>query len=82
MYEIIQDPITVIVRFGNGKVLPMIFKWKDHVYKIESLHLTHKKRDGEDIIYYFNVSDETNYFKLSFSTKTLGWRIEELYWDG
>lgn len=82
MLEQINEPINIVVSFQNGKVLPIYFKWRSHTYKIEKLNLVHKIRDGKDTIYYFNVTDKTNYFKLSFSTKDLGWKIEELYYDG
>lgn len=82
MIEVINEPISILVNFGNNKVLPLFFQWRNKKYKVEKLNLVHKKRDGADTIYYFNVTDKTNYFKLSFSTKNLGWRIEELYFEG
>lgn len=82
MLESINEPISILVNFGDNKVLPLFFQWRNRRYKIEKLNLVHKKRDGTDTIYYFNVTDKTNYFKLSFSTKNLGWRIEELYYEG
>ena len=82
MYEIINEPIEVLVSFANDKVLPLYFKWRNKRYKIEKLNLIHHQRDGEGKIYYFNVTDKVNYFKLSFSTNNLAWRIEELYCEG
>ena len=82
MLEVINEPISILVSFNQNKVLPLLFQWRGKKYKIEKLNLVHKKRDGTDTIYYFNVTDKTNYFKLSFSTKNLNWRIEELYWEG
>jgi len=82
MHEVLNDPISILVSFSQDKVLPLFFKWRNKKYKIEKLNLVHKKRDGKDTIYYFNVSDNANYFKLSFSTKDLAWKIEELYFEG
>lgn len=82
MYELINEPINILVSFGQNQILPLYFKWRDKKYKIDKLNLVHKKRDGEDKIYYFNVSNHANYFKLSFSTKSLLWKIDELYYDG
>lgn len=83
MLEIINEPIDILVSFGqDNKVLPLYFKWRNKRYKIDKLNLVHKKTDGSGTIYYFNVSDSTNYFKLSFSTKNMNWRIEELYFEG
>ena len=82
MLEVINEPISILVNFGNNKVVPLFFKWRNKRYKIENLNLVHKKRDGDSMIYYFNVSDKANYFKLSFATKDLSWRIDELYFEG
>ncbi|MBU1165085.1 hypothetical protein KKA15_06035 [Patescibacteria group bacterium] len=82
MYEVIEEPIEVLVSFCDTKIVPLYFKWRNKRYKIDKLNLLHHKRDGEGKIYYFNVTDKANYFKLSFSTNNLVWRIEELYFDG
>ena len=82
MHEQINEPISILVHFGSNKVFPVFFEWRHKRYKIEKLNLVHKKRDGDGTVYYFNVTDKTNYFKLAFSTKDLGWRIEELYYEG
>ena len=84
MFEKINDPIDVVVRFHTKghKVMPSFFKWRNKTYKIEKLNLVHKRRDGNDKIYYFSVSDKANYFRLAFFTRDLSWRIEELFYEG
>ncbi|PIS05490.1 MAG: hypothetical protein COT81_00545 [Candidatus Buchananbacteria bacterium CG10_big_fil_rev_8_21_14_0_10_42_9] len=88
MHEIIAEPIEVLVGFCNSannkikdKVVPLFFKWRNHRYKVDKINLIHKQKEGRGIIYYFNVSHKTNYFKLSFSTIDLKWRLEELYYS-
>ena len=82
MYETINEPVEVLVSFDKDKILPMFFKWRQQRYRVERVNLIHSQRNGEGKIYYFNVSDQTNYFKLSFSTQTLRWQLDELYTDG
>jgi len=82
MHEVINEPIDILVSFGSGKVLPLFFRWRKRKYAVEKMNLVHTKKDGRETIYYFNVSNKTNYFKLSFSTKTLGWKIDELFYEG
>lgn len=82
MHEALDEPINILVNFNGTRVIPLFFKWRNKKYKIEKLNLVHKKRDGNDTIYYFNVSDNANYFKLSFSLKNMNWKIEELYYEG
>lgn len=82
MIEKVDEPIEVSVNFNKNKVLPVLFKWRGKTYHIEKLNLVHKKRSGNDKIYYFSVSDNANFFRLAFSTADLSWRLEELYYEG
>lgn len=82
MYERINEPIEVLVRFNGNKIIPEIFKWRKKIYKIEKVNMVHDEKDGNNKIYYFSVSDRINFFRLAFFTKNLHWRIEELYFEG
>jgi hypothetical protein len=82
MFEKIDEPIELLVRFKKDKVLPTYFKWRNKTYWIEKINLVHKERQGNDKIYYFSVSDNANFFRLAFFTRDLSWRLEELYWEG
>ena len=82
MYETINEPINVLVAFGQDQVRPLSFEWRNKEYQIDKVNLVHYKRVGNDKLYYFSVSDNVNYFKLSFNTKDFNWRLEELYSDG
>ncbi len=82
MFEKLNDPIDIIVKFSGSKVMPSYFKWKNRTYKIEKINLVHRERDGNDKIYYFSVSDKTNYFRLAFFTRDLSWRLKELFYEG
>ena len=98
MHEVINEPIEVLASFSpvltcmrqpaskpciaGNKVMPLLFRWLGKKYQVEKLNLVHRERDGEDIIYYFNVSDNANYFKLAFSTRRMSWRLAEWYAEG
>ncbi len=82
MYEKINESIEVLVKFSGEKVMPTFFKWRSKTYKIEKLNLVHKKREGDNDIYYFSVSDEINFFRLAFSTRDMKWVLEELFYEG
>ena len=82
MYEKINEPVEVLVKFSKEKMLPTFFKWRAKTYKVEKLNLVHKKNDGGDKIYYFSVSDNINFFRLAFSTRDMGWVLEELFYEG
>jgi len=82
MYEKINEPIEVLVKFNQKKVEPTFFKWRAKTYRIEKINLVHKERQGNDKIYYFSVSDNANFFRLAFFTGDLTWKLEELYYEG
>jgi len=80
MHEKIDEPIEILVKFLGKKVEPTLFKWRKKVYKVEKINLIHKGKKGNNMIYYFSVSDNTNFFRLAFFTKDLSWKIEEVYY--
>ncbi|MDD5110095.1 MAG: hypothetical protein PHI63_02675 [Patescibacteria group bacterium] len=96
MHEIIDEPVEVLASFSpvpactttnkprvaGNRVRPLLFRWRGKKYQIEKLNLVHRERDGEDVVYYFNVSDAANYFKLAFSTRRMSWRLAEWYAEG
>lgn len=82
MLEKINETVEVLVKFKKQKVIPTQLHWQERVYVIKKVNLVHKNRDGNNLIYYFSVSDNTNFFRLAFFTKDLSWRLEELYYEG
>ena len=93
-YEKIQEPISVIALFEEQHK-PSIhkFSWKDRVYKVDEVNLINKMFKGQDVIYMFSVTahqantnpntprNDLGAYKLRFDTSTLGWWLEEIYWE-
>lgn len=82
MHELINDPIDVLVSFSENRVIPKHFSWNQKTYDIKAVNLVHTAREGAKRIFYFSVSDLTNYFKLRLDPEFLEWRLVELYTDG
>lgn len=82
MLEKINEQIAVQVEFNGRKVAPLVFCWRGKTYRVEKINLVHRVKAGDGQIYYFSVSDQANFFRLSFATSDLSWRIEEVYYDG
>lgn len=82
MYEMINEPIDVIVTFVGKRVAPRILKWNGQEYRVKQVNLVHHANEGNKRVFYFSVSDLTNYFKLRFDPEFLEWRLVELYTDG
>lgn len=82
MYETINEPIKVLVSFSPDNMKPLVFEWRGQKYPIDKINLVHCQKVGNDKLYHFSVSDEINYFKLSFNTRDFNWQLEELYTEG
>jgi len=78
MYEKVSQPIDVLVAFRKERVEPMTFKWANRYYQVKKVNLVHSQRQGREKVTYFSVSDEANAYRLSFSSETMQWRLEEM----
>lgn len=78
MYEHISEPIEVLVAFRSERVEPMTFKWGKRYFQIRKINLIHSERRGREKVTFFSVSDDANAYRLSFSSETLKWRLEEM----
>jgi len=74
-----KDSLTVLSLYKNGNYEPKKLKWRGTSYTIESVNLRYPKRKGEQLFWYFDVSDSRNYWKLAFNTETLQWHVENFY---
>lgn len=63
----INERVEVLVRFGEGKVIPVSFEWKNREYRVKSVPLIFERSDGG-----------RKY--LCFSVETGGMMVE-LRWD-
>ncbi|HLD82034.1 MAG TPA: hypothetical protein VJA22_02420 [Patescibacteria group bacterium] len=79
MYQHINENVQVLVSFMHDKVQPLVFRWGNRTYKIKKVHLVHVNRQGKNKIYHFSVTDNANYFKLSFHPDNMQWVLSERY---
>jgi hypothetical protein len=78
MYSSVAEPIEVLVAFRGNRVEPMTFKWGKRYFYVKKVNLVHAERRGREKIVIFSVSDDANAYRLSFSTETMKWQLEEL----
>ncbi|PIX61809.1 hypothetical protein CO057_03740 [Candidatus Uhrbacteria bacterium CG_4_9_14_0_2_um_filter_41_50] len=81
MHELLNDPIDVTVDFIGHRVRPKIIKWGNTIFNTEKVNLVHPAREGENLIFYFSISDHSHFLKLRFDTHNMEWRLVELYTD-
>lgn len=82
MYEKINEPIEVVAEFGKRSLRPYVFRWQGREYEIKDVNFIHSAPKGKGMLFYFSVSDDTNYFKLCFNSQDLSWKLEEMYTEG
>ena len=81
-HEIVNEPVDVLVAFHDNRVIPKRMRWNCRNYEITSVNLVHTAREGTKRVFYFSVSDLTNYFKLKLDPEYLEWKLIETYSDG
>lgn len=77
MYETIHDSIDVLASFSGQHITPLKIKWNNRDYQIKSVNLIHTAREGRKKLFYFSVSDNSNYFKLQLDGETMEWHLVE-----
>ncbi len=76
---VIKEPVETLVHFKRGRVNLLRFLWKGRVIKVKRVTGLWKRKQGEEeIIFLSGVSEDGDYFELSFSTKSLVWCIEKV----
>lgn len=81
MYQLLNDPIDVLVDFSDKRARPRRVRWDNRIYDMQTVNLIHAAHEGTKRIFYFSVSDTNNFMKLRLDTETLEWRLVEIYTD-
>lgn len=80
MMENISEPISVelISEATTRKVYPYRLRWRDRDYKVTKVGLHHTFREGKTLYHIFSVESPSLFFRLSFNTDSLLWKVEEV----
>ncbi len=81
MLEKLDQPVDVLCAYVNGKSMPLYFRWNNKRYRIDKVNLVHSVRRGRDKMYFYSVSQSSNYYKLRFDTENNKWCLTEAYFD-
>lgn len=81
MLEEINEKIQVLALFQDQKLKPFKFMWNNREIRIQKINLNYTTWEGRSKIYYFAVSDGSNYYKLRFDADQLTWTLIETYVD-
>lgn len=78
MYQKISEPIDVLAVFSHARTEPMMFKWGNRYFQVKRVHVMDTEIRDKEKIHLFSVSDGEQLYRLSFSTESLKWRLEEV----
>ena len=81
MYQAIHEPIDVMAFFKGQKTEPTMFRWMNRCFQVKRVHAVEIRGRGRDKAYFFSVSDGRHLYRLSFSVRSLKWRLEEMAGD-
>ena len=82
MLSDVNEIVEVMTIFKKNLVWPKALKWNGRVYNINKVNMRHQIMEGQTLVHYSSVSDDTNFFKLAFNTKNLQWKLEQVYSEG
>jgi len=75
----IGEKIQAVSFFENGQIKPILFKWRNRVYKILQVVFSYSKNIGKEKIFYFSIETENGNFELSFNREKFSWNLEKSF---
>lgn len=80
MTDTINEEIGAIVIYQVGKAMPFPWKikWKRRYFTFKQVDLCHPVWEGQTLHYVYSLSDETNFFRLDYNTRSQHWRLMEM----
>ncbi len=82
MIEEIGESIDVVAAFTAGKVLPILFSWKNRRYENLKVASSWSTKDGESKLHHMTVTNDSgNCYELCFSTQNFKWSLIRVHHD-
>lgn len=80
MAETINESVSVDLLSNHLKhsAYPWVIYWRGRRYTIRQVGMHHTIREGRVLHHIFSVTDGTTFFRLTFNTETLDWKLLEV----
>ena len=76
----LDERIDVVSAFVGGKVKIIRFRWKQTIFKVDTITGRWVKREGPYPVYNFSVAANGNdIYEISFNARTLAWKLNAMY---
>ena len=83
MYEKLNEPISVLALFEDGRLRPLRFRWHNQVYRILKVTGHWIVHEGEHRHHYYAALCEgANLFEMSYDSRHTTWQLRSVYIDG
>jgi len=78
--EEIFEPIKVLASFSEGKMMPVLFSWRNRKYRISKVTGRWSEYEGEAKRFFFSViTDGVNLYELCFHNRSLAWELLRIH---
>jgi len=71
-----EEKIDVGVIFREGKMHPRSFVWRRQRYTIKEVTYHWTEARGDEMLYFFSVTDGTNLYQIYLNNKYMHWRLK------
>jgi len=75
----VKEKIKVLSLFETGKMKPVVFFWRNRIYKVSRVVFTYSKTVGKEKFFYFSVETKQTSFELSFNREKFSWEITKIF---
>jgi hypothetical protein len=81
--ETLDESISVITLFECGRLKPLRFLWRGRTVPIKHLASHWTTREGRDLTHFYSVSSNgSDYYEISFHTRTFEWMLNKVFLEG
>jgi hypothetical protein len=82
VFEKIDENVEALVFFTMRGMKVHSFQWNNRSYRVERITMAHKVREGSEWLYYYAIFSGASTYRLCFSTRTLRWKLLDVYCEG
>lgn len=79
MIEEIDEPIKVVAAFQCGKIIPLVFSWRNRRYEHLQTVSTWSDHEGEAKRMFFGIAAGPNFYELCFHTGNFQWKLVKIH---
>lgn len=79
MFTIVDEPISVLVAFSSGKIVPKSFIWRGEKLTVERITYAWRSKIGEATILHFAVTNKGSIYEISYNLKTFSWKLDKIH---